>query len=250
MGEYTETPSKKPRGRFNPNIQWELAERLYVEGSLHGGKRVYPSLVEIATVAGTTSGNVFQRAKRHNWKTMREKFATDNPDTPESVSASTSLSAEVKPAKSSRRNAEEILLDYLDLFDRCVRRGAVRSDALADLDKAVRLLAFVRGQADQRTEKHVTVTLQSLQDKHSAYRARVAPIGDEVAGVISGADAIDTLGEAVGEAAKPLALNAGDPKMRAAIEAAWADGAPSAESVCLGGWERAALRAATGTDDD
>jgi hypothetical protein len=225
----------------NPNIDWVLAERLYVEGELVGEgdkcERLYLSNSAIASRAGTSKGNVDQRIARYRWRDKRRIFQTANavvrtgrPDVVEGSDGPTSRG----PLK---RDAEAILKAYLDQFADAVEKRSVRYDTIADFERAVRLLAFVRGQAESSRHTHVTVSLEVMAARHKAMRQTVdAHMDDEVAGVIGGGDGV--AGE-LPEAGTPglAAALAGDGKGEAARVRDSRPGGPSAA------WARA-MRAA------
>jgi hypothetical protein len=83
------------------------------------------------------------------------------------------------------RSPEAILTAYIELFAAAVDRGELRHDTVADLDKAVRLLAFVRGQAESVRSTHTTISLEVMQRRHGELRAMAArTIDDAVSGVV------------------------------------------------------------------
>lgn len=227
----------------NPNIDWDLAERLYVEGELVGEnekcERLYLSNAAIASRAGTTKGNVEQRIVRYQWREKRRIFQTANavvrsgrPDIVDGAEGPTSRG----PLK---RDAEAVLRAYLDQFAEAVEHKRVRYDTIADFERAVRLLAFVRGQAESTKHTHVTVSLEVMAARHKAMRATVdAHMDDEVAGVIGGGDGAPQLGPAplpglaAALAGEPEGEAASVPAPRAgALSPAWARAMRAAKIV-------------------
>jgi len=197
-------PGGRPGGRFNPNIDWLLAEKLFVEGELVGEaehvERVYSSARVIAKRVGTTKENIHQRVMRYNWREKRRLFQYANgvisADRPDVVDSNGQPVARRAP----RRDPEAILLAYVELFAEAVERRTIRYDSIADLDKAIRLLAYVRGQAESSKHVHVSVSLEAMQKRHRELRAHVATrVDDDVAGVIGGGAVLDAVGEAIAD---------------------------------------------------
>lgn len=180
---------KGKNGRANPNINWALAEKLYVEGELLGEaehtKRVYPKLVDIGRRAGASVSALNQHAWRYNWTEKRVAFQRDNAIIPTHPARGQILEGDAVPRRLKARNPEEVLLAYIDHFADAVEKRSIRHDTIADLDKAIRLLAYVRGQAESTKHVHVSVSLEAMQKRHREYRAHVVDVvDDEVAGVI------------------------------------------------------------------
>ena len=183
----------RPKGGFRPDSDWELAEKLYVEGELVGEgentKRVFPKLADIAERASATKGAVSQRMMRYQWREKRALFLKEREanglGVPVDAVVGISAYKPSTPGKRPRRDAEAILSAYIDLYADAVAQKKVRFDCIADLDKAVRLLAFVRGQADSIKQTHTTVSLEIMQARHKSARAYVgATVDDGVAGVL------------------------------------------------------------------
>jgi hypothetical protein len=195
-------PRPRTSGRkTNPLINWELAEKLYVEGELVGEgehcERLYSSIAAISARVGTSKGNLDQHISRYRWREKRRLFQsvsgvvrTGRPDIVDGLDGPKSRA----PVK---RDAEAVLRAYLDQFAEAVEKRSVRYDTIADFERAVRLLAFVRGQAESTRHTHVTVSLEVMAARHKAMRATVdAHMDDEVAGVIGGGDGAPQLGPA------------------------------------------------------
>lgn len=193
---------KGKNGRANLSINWPLAEKLYVEGELVGEaehtKRVYPRIADIARRAGTSLSNLNQHSWRYNWTEKRLTFQRDNAIVPAYAVGGQALADAAIPRRLARRDPEGILVAYIELFAEAVEKRSVRFDTIADLDKAIRLLAFVRGQADSTKHVHVSVTLEAMQKRHRELRAHVQNVvDDDVAGVLG---AGSPLGDALGPA--------------------------------------------------
>ena len=189
-------------------IDWTLAERLYVEGELEGEaehtRRVYPTRATIARRAGTTQASLDQYVRAHKWFDKREEFQKVNAIIPVVAAAPSTTgalrAARRKPAARTRGEAEGILVAYIDLFAEAVEKRTLKHESVHDLDKAVRLLAYVRGQAESIKATHATVTLDVMMQRHAGQRAAAhARIDDEVAGVLTQGDVVDAVGVPVEE---------------------------------------------------
>jgi hypothetical protein len=76
---------------------------------------------------------------------------------------------------------------YIDLYADAVEKKKIRFDNVADLDRAVRLLSHVRGEASSISVTHATVSLEVMQRRHAEARAMVAARVDDLsAGVLGG----------------------------------------------------------------
>lgn len=191
------------RGVRDPSIDWELAERLYVEGELVGEaehtRRVYPKRAEIARRAGTTQNTLDGRAKRCKWLEKRIAWQNEHGVIPDAHQASRQLLGEPtgvrKPARPALAGVRQTLVAYIDLFREAVDRRTLKHDTVTDLDKAVRLLAYVDGHAESIKATHATVTLEVMAQRHGALRTQAhAQVDDEVAGVLGTGEVIDTVG--------------------------------------------------------
>lgn len=215
---------RRPSGRFNPNINWALGESLFVHGEDdESGVPIFPSYREIGKRIGTSKENVQQRARRYDWPGLRSAALEAKGIILAPPPAS---GPSPNPRARPRRTAEQVLLDYVALFDDQLRAKKVRADSVGDLDKAVRLLAFVRGEADSRRVTHTHVSLEVMQQRYERSRRQVIDAtGEDVTGVLShGGD-----GGLEGEEAYDLIADATPRKL------------PPARS----GWAAAAARVAT-----
>jgi hypothetical protein len=183
----------RPKGGFRRDSDWELAEKLFVEGTLVGEgentKRVYLKRSQIAERTNTTPGAIDQRMMRYGWKEKRDAFMAardaERLGVPVDAIVTSGTYKNLTPGKRSRRDAEAILESYIDLYADAVAQRKVRFDSIGDLEKAVRLLAFVRGQAESIKQTHTTVSLEIMQARHKAARAYVGgTVDDGVAGVL------------------------------------------------------------------
>jgi hypothetical protein len=188
----------RPKGGHDTKIDWRLAERLYVEGELdENGVRRYPMRKVIAERAKTTGSNLDQRARRYEWPAKKALFQAqnditiaDSPDVarqriPDSANPLETRAGNPIPGKRRRRDPLAVLDCYIGQFADAIARRRVRFDTIADFERAVRLRAFVLGQADSIKQTHVTVSLDIMQARHKEMRHRVnAQVDDAVAGVM------------------------------------------------------------------
>jgi hypothetical protein len=178
----------RPKGRFDPCLDWGLAERLYVNGESvvgrDGAHHVYPSLAEVARRIGTTKQNAHKHARHHGWPERRAAAQGRGVTSPLGASTVDASALPVPPVERPRSDPQAVVLEYLALFERQLRDGRVRADAVGDLDKAVRLLAFVRGQAESTKHVSHTVTLDMMQARHKAMRNLTSRVDDQIAGVL------------------------------------------------------------------
>jgi hypothetical protein len=169
------------------------------------------SFGQIAKAIGVARQVVHRHAHREGWPAQRTA-RTEGGTPPVPV-------AERTPP--GRRPVEEIVLAFIDRFAESLRAGRVRTDSVGDLDKAVRLLAFARGEADSRKETRTTLSLEVLQKRHLETRQIIETIGEEVTGVIHGGSEAYAVAEG-DPTAPPLRLTLPPPRQ---------------------GWEAARLRA-------
>ena len=192
----------RPKGGHNVLIDWVAAEKLYVEGELDGlGVRRYLTRGAMALRAGTTASNLDQRILRYDWATKRAEYKAKNGigvnDTPdasrqrakqkETDIAIIEGSADklTKPGKKGKREPLAILERYIAQFAEAIDKRRVRFDTIKDFEIAVRLRAFVMGQAESIKQTHTTVSLEIMQARHKQARAYVATtVDDAVAGVL------------------------------------------------------------------
>jgi hypothetical protein len=160
----------RPKGNFDAAIDWDSIEKAYVYGDEVSKKdfegsgktvpaRHFPSVRELA-------------AKRELYRKTFEQELT---------------LAIAKARALSTADAVAILDGYIRQFSDAINEGRVRSDAIADLNTAMRLKQFMQGEADSRSAVSHTVSLDALQAAHKARGAEVLP-SDAIAGVLPGDD--------------------------------------------------------------
>ncbi len=172
----------RPRGRNDPSIDWEAIENAYVWGTTVKKRedgsyvREYPTFKSLGEKYKIAPSLVHYYAKRGKWLDRRL-----------SVIKQTKAEFDQALAKSAAResvDALEVIDLWLREFERNIKANKVRADNVNDLDKILRLKAFLEGKGDSRVEHKVTVTLEALQERHAAQRARVIEAHGEVAGEI------------------------------------------------------------------
>lgn len=164
----------RPKKADGPAFLSEELDHLLVHGEhveLEAGKVsvVYPSYRELAVRYGCSQSVIADYAKAHNCAARRKEanarlhLRADEKIVEERAEAiAMTVAAQIR-----------ILDDYITQFDKALSEGRVRCDNLADLNTALRLRQFLLGEADSRSELHVTVSLEALQARHLEARRRV-----------------------------------------------------------------------------
>jgi hypothetical protein len=170
----------RPKGRHDPDINWEAIEADYVWGETISKRedgtyvRKYPTLVQIGDKHGISKSLVHYYAKKHGWEDRRLRAIS-----------TTKEEFDKEMSKSRAREtveAMEVLDEWLLAFAENVRLKKVRADSIGDLNTVVRLKQFLKGDADSRSEQKVVVSLETLQARHRNNRGRV----DEADGAYAG----------------------------------------------------------------
>lgn len=176
----------RPRGRTDPSIDWEPIERAYVYGDevtkadFEGSgqtitDRHFPTVRELAARFNMSKSNVQYRVKRYGWQAKRDQYRK---------TFEQELTLAIAKARAlSTADAVAILDSYIRQFADSIVEGRVRADAIADLNTAMRLKAFMQGEADSRSAVAHTVSLDALQAAHRNARPDEVP-SDEIAGVL------------------------------------------------------------------
>jgi hypothetical protein len=177
-------PRVKPASE---RVDWEAVENDYVWGETLSQRedgsyvRKYPTFKQLGKKFGCAPSVVHYYAKRGNWADRRLRAIKQTKE---------EFDAEL--AKSRARSTADVVetMDrWIKGFDDKLRQGKVDTTSVVDLDKIVRLRAFVLGQGDSRTEVKVTVTLDMLQQRHQASRARLLDAVGPVAGELPNEEA-------------------------------------------------------------
>ena len=88
---------------------------------------------------------------------------------------------EVESRAASIRERREIIDLFVQHFREAVEGKKVKADPV-DFDRLVRLDHFLAGEADSRVEHTGTVTLEALQQRHTAVRNKVAVMDPALTG--------------------------------------------------------------------
>ena len=169
----------RPRGGFAV-IDWDRGREMYAQGA---------SLAVVGAALGCTRQSVHAFSRRHSWErgarsAVREADAPDGRRPDVRVVPLLSL-VEGGAPRVTRRSPEQILTDYLELFDKQLREGKVRADSAADLERCIRLLSHVRTEQAQSRAPTSEITLESMQRRHRELREHVrATVDDAICGVL------------------------------------------------------------------
>ena len=179
-------PKKKNvRRSGRTDIDWDLAEQFYIMGELVTQKRdgtmtqKLPSFADIGKRFRCSAQLVSYHARKRKWKEKREKYRQ---------SAHEEVRDEVAKARAlSFGEAAGILDAWLVQFQEQLEKRAVRTDSLSDFNIAMRLKSFVEAQPTAEDGAANALSLEGLQRKHRAARARQADAGAQTtAGVLAG----------------------------------------------------------------
>lgn len=178
----------RPRGGNALDIDWQLAETLYVQGEVQPAKiqGAAPYLKrftmdELAVRLGCSKAAVGFRAAKYEWARKRQNFSRESFDT----QAKKRAIAPTNPGSPPTRTALQILDVYIAMFGDAVDQGRVRVDDIGLLDKALRARAFVMGEIEQRTETKQVVTLEAIQGRHAETRRLMLEGDAEASGVMA-----------------------------------------------------------------
>ena len=190
-------PPGRPRGRFDPRLDWDIIEREYVTGIAgepgdrnHPAARHWPTFRELGARHGVSHARVHQKSKRYGWRKRREiskenyKLALD--------------AALVKAAALSTAEQVQYLDDYIRKFGKNIRDDRVRADAINDFDKAARLREFLLGNADSRAHTSHSLTLDAMQTRFANNCEERRTVDDlaasnALAGVLTNEQPLDAL---------------------------------------------------------
>jgi hypothetical protein len=235
--KYTRAPPK-PRGRFGRQTDVPLAERLFINGVLRGigsdGKPViaYLSATQIASATGISNKSVEQYARRKGWQAKRKELLDKDERNPVPLEnlppdivpgwrvkdvengVLQGLPLPANPRARSISDALSILEAYILYFGEKVAAHEVKAESIKDLDIAIRLRAFLMGDAERRSEVKHVITLDEMQSKHRQAREAAIQIEDSgVAGVLAQGDGsadVDATGAPIVDAEFEDQAEAGD----------------------------------------
>src|SRR4051812_35826277 len=159
----------RPRGRFDPEINWRAAELFFIEGENVPAEKEgepesvrWPSMCEVGRRFKVTFQMVSKHAKAHNW-VERKKIYRDRVERGITMARADSRVRSI-------RSPLEIIEDYIGGFDHAVQDKKLRTDAVVDFDKAVRLRAFLLEQNEQAKGASGDLSLEQLQARHREVR--------------------------------------------------------------------------------
>lgn len=186
----------KGNGRKNksfPKRDWNSPEAYYVCGEVIDGKRIFPTAVDVSKRFDISLSTLRTYAAENEWSRKRFEFQTGKytPDGAqpiakiESTDPSKTTNEDANPRPRATGDPQAILEKYLVHFEEAVDQKLIKRESMADVERAIRLLAFVKGQADSHKKITVVHTLDELARKHASVRAHATQIEDNgVAGVI------------------------------------------------------------------
>jgi hypothetical protein len=168
----------RPRGRFL-ELDWEgRGWAMFVAGDTYSA---------IGVELGCSRQAVHAYSVRHGWPERRDVsgFAVPGATSPPTRLVSGCPVDALASPMDDRPDIEAILDRFIGQCAEAIAAKAMRHDSINDLERAVRLLAFAKGQADSIRQTHTTISLSVLQERHHAIRARVSDtVDDAVAGVL------------------------------------------------------------------
>jgi hypothetical protein len=178
----------RPKGRHDPDINWEAIENEYVWGETISRKpdgtyvRKYLTFLQIGEKYGVSKSLVHYYAKKQGWEDRRLRAIS-----------TTKEEFDKEMSKSRAREtveAIEVLDEWLLEFAANVKAKKVRADSIGDLNTVVRLKQYLKGEADSRAEQKVIVSLETLQARHRTLRGKVVEADGAVAGELGDEDVI------------------------------------------------------------
>lgn len=162
--------------------QLELAEDEFITGEIFDRRgdgsflRLYPTVERVATKYGIPPRILAEIAARNDWERQRERF------TEEVKNELRSQQAKVKSVR-----YEEVMdgIDrYLRKWMKAVEEDDVRVDSFNDIDKALRLKEFLKGNVESRKETRSILSLAEIQARHRATIEDHGRMIPEVTGVV------------------------------------------------------------------
>lgn len=187
-------PGGRPKGGFSATIDWDLGERLYVQGEIQAPKKEGDapvlkefSMLELSKRLGCSNAAVGLHAKRHDWGQKRADFKGQ----PFEARVRAMVKGDAKARARSTQTPLTILDAYIALFGDAVAQGKVRVDDIGAFDKAARLRAFLMGEAESRTETKQVVTLEAIQGRHAEVRKLMTEGDARASGVVEEGEVID-----------------------------------------------------------
>jgi hypothetical protein len=119
----------------------------------------YPSYRDLAIRFGISSSIVADYARRHNCVRRREELGKRARE----IADQRVLADRADSIAGEKQSRLKLLHTYFDEFAKSLAEGRVRTDNIADFDKACRLEAFLLGDAESRREVIQGSALQQWQ---------------------------------------------------------------------------------------
>jgi hypothetical protein len=171
-------------GKFaRDDIDWDVAEQYYIQGEIireQGNGNLVRKPVSMSDVArkfNCSVSLVHYWAKKRQWKKKREDY--------EALAQRELNEAVAKARAMSFAEAAGILDSWLVKFQAQLEADKVRVDSLSDFNIAMRLKRFIEEQPKADDPGANSLSLEGLQRKHRAARARRAK-DDGTTGVLPG----------------------------------------------------------------
>lgn len=175
----------RPRGRFDPKIDWTMIRNRFVRGDVEmgadGPRVVYASLRKLAEQHGVSHQSIHQKIQAEGWLTERDRFQQATTHKTDEKVAEARAEATV--------DALRVTDKWLARFAANVEANLVRADMVNDFDKLVRLREFLLGNAESRKDVNTTVSLDTLQARYAESRSRAARL-TETGGILVEAEGV------------------------------------------------------------
>jgi len=140
----------------------------------------FPTYRQLADRFGITASVVSEYARRHNVKHRRQAAQ----DRVQSRVEEKIVEFRAQAIAMTRDDEIRLVDKYLLDFGKALEAGKVRCDTIADLNTALRLKAFLQGEADSRSEVQTVIKLEELQERHRLSIRRVEVLTVEERGEI------------------------------------------------------------------
>jgi hypothetical protein len=176
-----------------PAFRDDELDRLLVHGEADGdGIAQYPTYRDLAARYGVAHSVIADYSTRHNCLARRKEAQ----DQVRALVAQKLVESRAMSTADETKALLAMLDDYFAAFAAALKEGRVRTDNIADFDKACRLKAFLAGDSESRKEVvSGGITLEYLQERHREYLEQLARTTPEMTGVVvrpwSSADVVD-----------------------------------------------------------
>ncbi|HZC29986.1 MAG TPA: hypothetical protein VE261_00605 [Gaiellaceae bacterium] len=170
---------------------WELAENIFIYGEVSDGpggtKSIrWPNYSDVAKRVGCSVSRIAQVSQRRQWTERRAAVRSGRMSKLEDAGTSRATTPEMlDPRPRPRLEPLELLDEYLVLIEDAVRTRRIKYDAVADLDKALRLKTFLLEQGEKAGKQVAPFSLEELQAKHRAHASETTALDDDSTGVLA-----------------------------------------------------------------